>query len=306
MITSRTALLLGGFALGLAGAPGGLAAQGWGPQLQPVTADSPTPAPRKKPSIQAGKTAPKQKPAKAAAPKTPPAAAAVQPAAAPIAAAQPPAPPAEATRSEPAEPAAAVSEALDLEAEMDGGEPQDMFADLRLLQRPVEGEVLTTQVVPSEPNRTVIEAAPADGGVGAQYCTNIADTAAEARLAWQRQNLAEAERDLQQRTAELEAKTAEFQKWLARRDEFSRKAQEKIVNIYAKMRPDAAALQLQVLDDETAAAVLTKLDARVASAVMTEMEPAQAARLTAIISGAARVPAARPRPPAPPPAGNPS
>jgi flagellar motility protein MotE (MotC chaperone) len=64
------------------------------------------------------------------------------------------------------------------------------------------------------------------------------------------------------------------------------------------MRPDAAALQLQSLDEETAAAVLVKLDARTASAVMNEMDPMQAARLTSIISGASKLPRPRAAPPA--------
>ena len=87
----------------------------------------------------------------------------------------------------------------------------------------------------------------------------------------------------------LEAKTAEYQKWLARRDEFSKRAQETVVTIYARMKPEAAAAQLVAMDEETAAAVLTKLDPRNASAILSEMEATQAARLAATIAGAANV-----------------
>ena len=52
-----------------------------------------------------------------------------------------------------------------------------------------------------------------------------------------------------------------------------------MLRIYARMRPDAAALQLAALDEETAAAVLTKLEPRTASLILNEMDPAQAARL---------------------------
>ena len=52
------------------------------------------------------------------------------------------------------------------------------------------------------------------------------------------------------------------------------------------MRPDAAAVQLAALDEETAAAVLTKLEPRTASVILNEMDPARAARLTATIGGA--------------------
>jgi flagellar motility protein MotE (MotC chaperone) len=201
-----------------------------------------------------------------------------------------------------AEPAMAENAMPEDKAAEQNDEPDDPFVDLKVIQRPADGEVLTTQVVPGE-NQTPTEAAPpAERGAVSQYCTNIADAAIDARIAWQRQNLAEAEKEVQKRTAELEVKTAEYQRWLTRRDEFAQKAQKAIIDIYSKMKPDAAALQLQALDDETAAAVLIKLDARVASAVMNEMEPVQAARLTAILSGAAKGPGSRPR--QAPPAGN--
>jgi flagellar motility protein MotE (MotC chaperone) len=121
------------------------------------------------------------------------------------------------------------------------------------------------------------------------YCTNIADAAADARFAWQKRTLLELEQEIAKRLALLEEKSAELQKWLARRDEFSKKAQAAVVTIYARMRPDAAAAQLVAMDEETAAAVLTKLDPRNASAILNEMEATQAARLTATISGAANV-----------------
>jgi len=134
-------------------------------------------------------------------------------------------------------------------------------------------------------------ASPADTDARSarEYCVNIADAAADARLAWQKKTLADLEQEIAKRVELLEAKTAEYQRWLARRDEFSKKAQESVVTIYARMRPDAAAAQLVAMDEETAAAVLTKLDPRNASAILNEMDPAQAARLAGTISGAANV-----------------
>jgi flagellar motility protein MotE (MotC chaperone) len=130
-----------------------------------------------------------------------------------------------------------------------------------------------------------------------QYCVSIANAAADARFAWQRKLLSEAEKDLEKRLGQLDAKTAELQKWVSRRDEFVTKARDSLVLIYSRMRPDAAAAQLVAMDEETAAAVLLKLDVRVASLVLNEMDPTQAARLTAIISGAARTaPGAASRP----------
>ena len=72
--------------------------------------------------------------------------------------------------------------------------------------------------------------------------------------------------------------------------------------LYAKMRPDAAALHMTAMDDELAAALLTKLEPKVASLVMAEITPEKAAKIAAIISGAARIPPnRRPRPAPPPP-----
>ena len=85
------------------------------------------------------------------------------------------------------------------------------------------------------------------------YCANIANPAADARFAWQKKTLADMEQEIAKRIALLEEKTAEYQKWLARRDEFSKKANETVLRIYARMRPDAAAVQLAALDEETAA-----------------------------------------------------
>ncbi len=128
------------------------------------------------------------------------------------------------------------------------------------------------------------------------YCANIANPAADARFAWQKKMLADMEQEIVKRIAVLEEKTAEYQKWLARRDEFSKKANETVLRIYARMRPDAAAVQLAALDEETAAAVLTKLEPRTASLILNDMESNQAVRLTAIISGAGKVmPAAAPK-----------
>ena len=131
--------------------------------------------------------------------------------------------------------------------------------------------------------------ADADLRLAREYCLNIADPAADARFAWQKKVLAGIEQEIAKRVELLEAKTAEYQRWLARRDEFSKKAQESVVTIYARMRPDAAAAQLVAMDEETAAAVIARLDPRNASAILNEMDATQAARLTATIGGAANV-----------------
>jgi len=132
------------------------------------------------------------------------------------------------------------------------------------------------------------EPPPEDATAGQQYCFNVADAAADARFAWQQQTIAEIERELEKRVAMLEEKTREYKTWLARREEFANKAQEGLLKIYTRMRPDAAAAQIAAMDEETGAALMTKLDPRAASAIMAEMDPQMAARLSATIAGAAR------------------
>ncbi|MGO4526293.1 MotE family protein [Microvirga sp. 2MCAF35] len=125
----------------------------------------------------------------------------------------------------------------------------------------------------------------ADAKAG-QYCTNIADAASDARFALQKQALADMEKEIEGRIKVLEAKRAEYEEWLRRRNEVLTKADETIVLIYSRMRPDAAALQLTNMDEEIAAAVIARLNPRVASAVLNEMEPARAAQLANVITDA--------------------
>lgn len=120
------------------------------------------------------------------------------------------------------------------------------------------------------------------------YCVNIADAAADARFAWQKETLASLEKELEARIKVLEEKRAEYETWLKRRNEFLEKADETIVSIYSRMKPEAAAQQLVNMNEETAAAILMKLNPRAASSVLNEMEPARAALLTGIITDAAR------------------
>jgi flagellar motility protein MotE (MotC chaperone) len=140
-----------------------------------------------------------------------------------------------------------------------------------------------------------LDTPPPNATAAQQYCFNTVDTAADARFAWQAKKIKEMEAALDKRAQQLEAKTEEYKQWLQRRDEFSRKAHEKLVGFYSRMRPDAAALQLASLDEEMAAAVVTKLETKVASQIMGEMDPERAAKIATIISGAAKIPPDRRR-----------
>ena len=61
-----------------------------------------------------------------------------------------------------------------------------------------------------------------------------------------------------------------------------------LVDIYGRMRPDAAAERLAELRADLAAAILMKLDSRQASVILNEMDPKVAATLTSVIASAAR------------------
>lgn len=54
----------------------------------------------------------------------------------------------------------------------------------------------------------------------------------------------------------LEEKRREYEMWLKRRDEFVSKAQDSLVDIISKMKPEAAAAQMTLIGDEAAAALI--------------------------------------------------
>jgi flagellar motility protein MotE (MotC chaperone) len=134
------------------------------------------------------------------------------------------------------------------------------------------------------PQAGLLEASSTAG----RFCVNIKPQVEELRIAFQKKTLAEIELELDKRLKLLDGKITEYKQWLQRRQDFSSKAQDALVKIYTKMRPDAAAQQLTTADTETAAAVLLKLDPRVASAILNDMDPKRAAELAAVITGAAQ------------------
>ncbi|KPQ12474.1 MAG: hypothetical protein HLUCCO17_02580 [Saliniramus fredricksonii] len=120
-----------------------------------------------------------------------------------------------------------------------------------------------------------------------RYCEAIHDSAREARAAWQAQALLEIEARIEARLEDLARERAAYEDYLARREDFLRRAEEGVIEIYARMRPDAAAAQLAVMDNPTASAVIAKLNPRQASAILNEMEPDRAALLTRTVAGSA-------------------
>jgi flagellar motility protein MotE (MotC chaperone) len=149
--------------------------------------------------------------------------------------------------------------------------------------------ILLAQPLPAQP---LVEAEPpsAQAHLSAEvglYCENIRDAAHEARVGWQAQSLLEIEARIEARMRELADLRADYEEWLARRQEFLRKAEDGVIDIYARMRPEAAAAQLASMDNETASAVIAKLNPRQSSAILNEMEPGRAAQLTKTVAGTA-------------------
>jgi flagellar motility protein MotE (MotC chaperone) len=122
-----------------------------------------------------------------------------------------------------------------------------------------------------------------------QYCKIVLDAATQARLVEEKRALADMEKDLEGRVVLLEKKTAEYKDWLKKRDVFMAQARDNIVQIYSRMKSEAAAAQLVALNEEVAAAIVAKLDVKLASAVMSDMDPPKAARLTALMAAAAEI-----------------
>ncbi|MCP3464104.1 MULTISPECIES: MotE family protein [unclassified Bradyrhizobium] len=151
---------------------------------------------------------------------------------------------------------------------------------------PVTRPPKTGSVAP-KPAPPVAAAAPENDV--AQFCSSVADPAVDARLAWQLKELEKAENLLRERIAEVEAKRTEYEKWMALRDEFLKKAEASVVEIYSRMKPESAATQIASMTDETAAAVLAKLSPRSSSAIFNEMDTARAAHLADLLGGMRRV-----------------
>jgi len=113
-----------------------------------------------------------------------------------------------------------------------------------------------------------------------QYCSNVAGSAGLARIARQEKQLHELEQQLEKRVSELDAKRSDLQALIDKYDALVRKADETIVNVYARMKPDAAAAQIANLDEDAAAALLLQLKPKNASAILAEMEASHAALVT--------------------------
>ncbi|MCO5733005.1 MotE family protein [Rhizobium sp. SSA_523] len=120
-----------------------------------------------------------------------------------------------------------------------------------------------------------------------KFCTNIAEPARDQRYLMQKQELEKLQSDVNERIALLETRKAEYEEWLKRRDDFLVKAEAGLVDIYKKMKADAAAPQLEQIKPELAAAVIMKLPANQSALILSEMDPQKAGLISMIIASAA-------------------
>ena len=155
------------------------------------------------------------------------------------------------------------------------------------------GIVIGAVVFAGTPAATQTVGALAGGGAEVagdieRFCSNIADAARDRRYALQKAELETLQKDIDQRIAALEEKRREYEEWLERRNDFLDKAETNLVDIYSRMRPDAAAERLAEVNVELAAGILMKLQARQAGIILNEMKTEAAAALTGIMASAAR------------------
>ncbi|WP_137132534.1 MotE family protein [Rhizobium sp. FY34] len=120
-----------------------------------------------------------------------------------------------------------------------------------------------------------------------KFCTNIADPARDQRYLMQKQELDKLQSDVDERIAVLETRKAEYEEWLARRNDFLKRAEAGLIEIFKTMKADAAAPQLQEMNVELAAAIIMKLPARQSGLILSEMDPQKAGLISSIISSAA-------------------
>jgi len=118
------------------------------------------------------------------------------------------------------------------------------------------------------------------------FCANIADSARDQRYLLQKEELVKLQAQVDERMSMLDKKRIEYETWLKQRNEFLKKAETGLVDIYKGMPPDAAAGQLNLVNPNLASAIIMRLAPRQSSLILAEMEPEKAAALTEIISAA--------------------
>lgn len=161
-----------------------------------------------------------------------------------------------------------------------------IWSGLALALATASGTALAQATRTTPPTAATPPAAAAPTPDSEAFCASIRDPAAEARFAWQAKTLKSLEAKLADTLAKLDEKKAELQQLMDQREAETKQADSRMVEIFSRMRPEAAALQLAAMDQGVAAALLGRLAPRNASAVLNEMEAARAAQLAEAMNGA--------------------
>jgi flagellar motility protein MotE (MotC chaperone) len=122
------------------------------------------------------------------------------------------------------------------------------------------------------------------------FCANIADKARDARYVLQKKTLDDKQKRIDEEMAALKTAKEAFETEQKKREAEIRTAQQSLVDIYAKMKPDAAAAQLELIGVETASAILHQLNVRSASTILNQMNAEMAARISARLASTAGLP----------------
>ena len=161
-----------------------------------------------------------------------------------------------------------------------------LFTLTKRLALPLAGAVMLAIPGAFAEERPVIMTTKASADEIREFCTNIADAARDQRYLLQKQELETLQKDIDERIKVLEARRAEYEDWLKRRNDFLKSVESDLVEVYRKMKPDAAAAQLAELKPEIASAIVMKLPPRQSSAILGEMPADKAAALTRILVSA--------------------
>lgn len=120
-----------------------------------------------------------------------------------------------------------------------------------------------------------------------KFCGGIADAARDKRYLLQREELHKLQTQVDERIETLKVYRDDYKSWLEKRNEFLATAEAGLVDIFKKMKPDAAANQLEIIEKNIAAAIIMKLSPRLSSQIFNEMDAEVAAQLATIIASAA-------------------
>ena len=163
-------------------------------------------------------------------------------------------------------------------------QPQDLTREKVLTGK----EVATGKEVTTDKEVTGATVPAGEESEIQRFCSNIADAARDRRYSLQAAELKQLQAEVDSRIKQLEEKRSEYETWLKRREVFLARAQDGVVEIYADMKPDAAAARLAIVNVDLAAAILMKLDSRKAGVILNEMDEKAAAALTSVMASAAR------------------